>query len=68
MQTGSIHPHRRLRRDPAPGFYAADAVPGVFGVGLFALAFVAFEEAGDEELFGEGGELDAAAVAVGDDF
>src|SRR5262245_27024270 len=35
----SIQPHRRLRRDPAPGFHAADE-------GLFALAFIAFEGAG----------------------
>src|SRR5437016_5216553 len=37
-----VHPHRRLRRNPAPGFDAADAVPGIFCVRLLSLAFIAF--------------------------
>ena len=46
---------------------AADAVPGILLAGRFALAFVAFQEAGHEELFGQRGELHAARFAVADD-
>src|SRR5438094_7090098 len=54
ISTGAelVHANGCLRRNAAPGFDAADSVPGISGVGLFALAFVALEEAGDEQLFG----------------
>ena len=52
-QPDSVHPHRRRRRELAERPDAADAVPRVFVVRLLALAFVAFQEARDEELLGQ---------------
>src|SRR5438874_13330144 len=68
LRRHSIHPHRRPLRQPAEGPHAADAVPGIGFVGLFALPFVALQEAGDEEFFGERVELYAAGLAVVYDF
>src|SRR2546430_2742084 len=46
----SVYPHRRLRRDAAPGLDAADAVPWILRGRLLAHAFVALEEARNEQL------------------
>src|SRR4029077_14734774 len=43
-----IHPNYRRRRESAVWPHAADAIPAILGARLFALAFVAFLEAGDE--------------------
>ncbi len=40
---------------------------GYLMYGCFALALVALEEAGHEELLGQGGQLHAAGLAVADD-
>ena len=45
-----------------------DAVPREFLAGGAADGFVAFEEAGHEELLGHGGELDPSVIAVGHEF
>src|SRR5438552_1571524 len=60
----SVYSHRRRRREAAEGADAADAVPGVFGRGRLTLAFVAFLEARDEELLGQGGQHHPAGLAI----
>ena len=44
----------------------ADTVPGVRFARTLALAFIAFEEAGDEEFLSERGEADATGGSVFD--
>src|SRR4051812_7584834 len=45
---------------------AADAVPGKLLDRRFALAFIAFEKAGDEQLFRQRVQLDAARLSHAD--
>ena len=48
-----VNADRSRGRDLVEGPDTADSVPGVFLVGLFALAFVPFQEAGNKELPGQ---------------
>src|SRR5262245_27339099 len=63
----SVDPHRRDRGVRLQGPHAADAVPGIRGVGRLALALVALQEARHEELLGQRREPDPARLPVLDD-
>src|SRR2546423_14083623 len=60
----SVDSYGRRRGEATIWPDAADAVPGIFFVRRLALAFVALEEAGHEELLGERRELHAAGLSV----
>src|SRR5690349_10618840 len=62
-----VNTDRRRRSEFVERPRAADAVPRVFVVRLLAFTFVAFHEAGDEQLFRHRVEFDSAGAAVGDD-
>ena len=61
---GSVHAfHDRLLLGPERT-HLADPVPGVLGTGAAAQALVALEEARQEQLAGQGGQLDPAPPVV----
>src|SRR5262245_42647699 len=62
-----IHPNGGCRCEPAVRPDPADSVPRILLARRLALALVALEEAGHEEFLRQGGQLDAAGLAVADD-
>src|SRR3954452_20979417 len=60
----SVDADRGRLREAAERTHAADPVPGEAVAGRFALAFVALEEAGDEELLRQRRQPDATGLSV----
>src|SRR6476469_1008753 len=60
----SVDADGRRSRYATERSHAADPVPGIPWARLLALAFITLQEPGHEELFGQGGELDPAGLAV----